>query len=170
MRHRRGPCEHEEVTMEFRLPNLGEGIESATVTAVLVKPGDAVAAGQNVIAVDTDKANIEVPADAAGTVEQILVKPGDKLAIGSPVLRFGSAKGAAPAAPPKSTPPSPKPDGVKNQGADAPRSPKTPQKEEAAAPSAPQKGAATEFKLPALGEGIEGGTITAVLVEPGDAV
>src|SRR5437660_592476 len=40
-----------EEHMEFRLPALGEGIESATVTAVLVKPGDAVKAGQNVIGV-----------------------------------------------------------------------------------------------------------------------
>ena len=35
--------------MEFRLPALGEGIDSATVVGVLVKPGDAVSAGQNVV-------------------------------------------------------------------------------------------------------------------------
>src|SRR5581483_7168014 len=74
--------------MEFRLPALGEGIESATVTAVLVKPGDAVAAGRPVIAVETDKAAMEVEADAAGTVEAVLVKPGDKLSVGAPVLRL----------------------------------------------------------------------------------
>src|SRR5438477_571954 len=68
--------------MEFRLPALGEGIESATVTAVLVKPGDAVKAGQNVIAVETDKAAVEVPVDAAGMVAQVHVKPGDKIPAG----------------------------------------------------------------------------------------
>jgi hypothetical protein len=52
--------------MDFRLPNLGEGIDSATVTAVLVKPGDVVSAGQNVISVETDKAAMEIEADIAG--------------------------------------------------------------------------------------------------------
>src|SRR6478609_8367337 len=72
--------------MEFRLPELGEGIESATVTAVLVKPGDTVAAGQNVISVETDKASVDVPVDSAGTVGQIQVKPGDKVPVGAPIL------------------------------------------------------------------------------------
>src|SRR5439155_6044948 len=74
--------------MDFRLPALGEGIESATVTQVLVKPGDAVSAGQPVLSVETDKAAMEVEADAAGTVDAVLVKPGDKLTIGAPVLRL----------------------------------------------------------------------------------
>src|SRR5947208_3370454 len=86
--------------MEFRLPALGEGIESATVTAVLVKPGDAVTAGQHVIAVETDKAAMEVEADAAGTVEPVLVKPGDKVPVGQVVLTLAAGGGAeAPAQP-----------------------------------------------------------------------
>ena len=46
--------------MDFRLPALGEGIDSATVVGVLVKAGDTVTAGQNVLAVETDKAAVEV--------------------------------------------------------------------------------------------------------------
>ena len=95
--------------MDFRLPSLGEGIDSATVTAVLVKPGDAVAAGQSVVSVETDKAAMEVEADAAGTVASVLVKPGDKLTIGSPILSLnGSTAPAAeskPAAPAKAAAP-----------------------------------------------------------------
>src|SRR5437667_12883956 len=85
--------------MEFRLPDLGEGIDSATVTAVMVKPGDAVAAGQNVIAVETDKASVEVPADAAGTVEKVHVKSGDKLSSGAVILtlKAGSEMASQPA-------------------------------------------------------------------------
>jgi pyruvate dehydrogenase E2 component (dihydrolipoamide acetyltransferase) len=82
--------------MEFRLPDLGEGIDSAIVTSVMVKPGDAVSAGQNVIAVETDKASLEIPADAAGTVEAVQVKPGDKLPIGAVILKLGEAGGAPP--------------------------------------------------------------------------
>src|SRR2546426_9482516 len=93
--------------MDFRLPALGEGIDSATVTAVLVKPGDAVAAGQNVIAVETDKAAMEIESDAAGTVEAVLVKPGDKLPVGAPVLPLGGGPAPAGRGPPLSAPPAP---------------------------------------------------------------
>ncbi|HJZ58770.1 MAG TPA: 2-oxo acid dehydrogenase subunit E2 [Gemmataceae bacterium] len=81
--------------MDFRLPNLGEGIDSATVTAVLVKPGDAVSAGQNVVSVETDKAAVDVPAESDGTVEAVHVKPGDKVPVGQLVLTLSGASGAA---------------------------------------------------------------------------
>jgi pyruvate dehydrogenase E2 component (dihydrolipoyllysine-residue acetyltransferase) len=146
--------------MEFRLPELGEGIESATVTAVLVKSGDAVAAGQNVLSVETDKAAVDVPVDAAGTVGQVHVKPGEKLPIGAPILTLtesGKAGAKPPAAPAgKVTRPAPP---VPPAGGDG----KRPE-------AAPANGANVEFKLPALGEGIDTGTITAVLVKPGDTV
>jgi pyruvate dehydrogenase E2 component (dihydrolipoamide acetyltransferase) len=74
--------------MEFRLPELGEGIESATVTEVRVKPGDRIAAGQPVLAVETEKAGVEVPAEAEGVVESVQVKPGDKVRVGSVILTF----------------------------------------------------------------------------------
>ncbi|HET6576167.1 MAG TPA: biotin/lipoyl-containing protein, partial [Fimbriiglobus sp.] len=135
--------------MEFRLPALGEGIDSATVVNVLVKPGDAITAGQNVVAVETDKAAVEVPVEAAGIVEQVLVKPGDKVPVGAPILKLAAA-GAA------------KPDGQK------PPPPKA-QPQQPAPPPAP--GAAkVEFTLPALGEGIDTATVVNVLVKPGDKV
>ncbi len=90
--------------MEFKLPPLGEGIETATVTAVLVQPGETVQAGQNVIAVETDKAAVEVPVDQDGVVEAVLVQTGDRLAIGAPVLRLRPV-GSPPAASPPSAGP-----------------------------------------------------------------
>ncbi len=80
--------------MEFRLPDLGEGIDSATVTTVMVKPGDAVTAGQNVIAVETDKASMEIPCDSAGTIEGIQVKTGDKIPVGGVILTLSGAASA----------------------------------------------------------------------------
>jgi pyruvate dehydrogenase E2 component (dihydrolipoamide acetyltransferase) len=135
--------------MDFRLPSLGEGIDSATVTAVLVKPGDTIAVGQSVVSVETDKAAMEVEADAAGTVEAVLVKQGDKVPVGAPVYRLAGAGSAPKAAAPAPAPPAAKP--------------------QAAQPAAPATGA-SEFRLPNLGEGIESATVTAVLVKPGDAV
>ena len=155
--------------MDFRLPNLGEGIDSATVTAVLVKPGDAVSAGQNVLSVETDKAAMEVEADAAGTVEAVLVKPGDKVPVGGPVLRLkagGSREAPAPAQPKA-------PSGEKKLGADAPRPPEPKSAVKADAPPGPapsSAGGKSQFKLPSLGEGIDAATVTTVLVKVGDAV
>lgn len=72
--------------MDFRLPVLGEGIESATVTDVRVKPGDAVTVGQPVLAIETEKAGVEVPVETAGFVEKVHVKPGDKIPVGAVIL------------------------------------------------------------------------------------
>ena len=95
--------------MEFRLPALGEGIDSATVVGVLVKPGDGVKAGQNVLAVETDKAAVEVPVEADGTVAEVHVKPGDKVPVGARVLTLtaGAEAKAEPAGSPRTAPPPP---------------------------------------------------------------
>lgn len=145
--------------MEFRLPSLGEGIDSATVTTVLVKPGDTVSAGQNVISVETDKAAMEIEADAAGTIEAVLVKPGDKVPVGGPVLKLAAANqdGHAKPAP-----------GQSPKAAASPESrPAPPSPPPGNAPSSREK---VDFKLPSLGEGIDAAVVTSVLVKAGDAV
>jgi pyruvate dehydrogenase E2 component (dihydrolipoamide acetyltransferase) len=147
--------------MDFRLPALGEGIESATVTVVLVKPGDAIQSNQTVLTVETDKASMDVEADFDGSIEQILVKPGDKIAIGAPVFKIAS-KGkaeAAPASAPKATP-------VKAE----PPKPVQTKPELASTPTVAPADQKIEFRLPQLGEGVEAATVTAVLVKPGDSV
>jgi pyruvate dehydrogenase E2 component (dihydrolipoamide acetyltransferase) len=147
--------------MDFRLPNLGEGIEGGTVTAVLVKAGDAVKAGQNVVAIETDKAAVEVPVESDGVVEAVHVKAGDKVPVGGRLLALASG-GRKP--PESSTSEAPKKDAPQSEPA------KSSQRQESAKPQAAAQGASADFKLPNLGEGIEGGTITAVFVKPGDAV
>ena len=54
--------------MEFRLPELGEGVYEGELTGWLVKPGDTVKRGQSLLEVMTDKATMEVPAPFAGTI------------------------------------------------------------------------------------------------------
>lgn len=82
--------------MELRLPELGDNVATATVVGVLVKEGDRVAPGQPLLELETDKAVMEVPAEAGGVVEQVLVKPGDEVRPGQPFLVL-KAEGAAPA-------------------------------------------------------------------------
>ncbi|MDA2935035.1 hypothetical protein MYX82_11940, partial [Acidobacteria bacterium AH-259-D05] len=63
---------------QFKLPNLGENIESGDVVKVLVQIGDQVEKQQPILELETDKAVIEVPSSVAGTVEEIHVKEGEK--------------------------------------------------------------------------------------------
>lgn len=89
------------MSVEVRLPDLGEGIEEADVLSVLVGVGQSVAAGDSVIEIESEKATLEVPTDAGGTVTGIQVTSGDTIAVGQVVLTL-EPDGAE-------SPPSPKP-------------------------------------------------------------
>ncbi|MGE3807052.1 MAG: dihydrolipoamide acetyltransferase family protein [Gemmataceae bacterium] len=83
--------------MDFKLPELGEGVYEAELVAWLVKPGDAVKRGQNLMEVLTDKATMEVPAAFRGTIRSLHAEPGQKVKVGDVVLVYddGVAEGQA---------------------------------------------------------------------------
>ncbi len=84
--------------IEFRLPELGEGIESGQVIEVLVSPGDRVSLEQPLLEVETDKAAVEIPSPADGTVTDVLVSAGDTVAINDVLVRIeGDPDGEEPA-------------------------------------------------------------------------
>ena len=70
------------MSVEIKLPNLGEGIEDAQVLNVLVSEGDTVEVDQTLIEVETDKATMEIPATHAGQVEKVAVKKNDVVKAG----------------------------------------------------------------------------------------
>jgi len=72
---------------EFKLPELGENIESADVIAVLVKAGDRLEKEQSVIEIETDKATIEVPSSVEGVITEVLVKEGDNIQVGKIIVK-----------------------------------------------------------------------------------
>src|SRR6266851_4231178 len=78
--------------MEFRLPELGEGVYEAELVSWLVKPGDAVKRGQGLLEVLTDKATMEVPAPFAGTIDALRAEPGRQIKVGEVVLTFTPAE------------------------------------------------------------------------------
>lgn len=80
--------------MDLKLPPLGEGVDSGSVVAILVKEGDQIAKGQGVIELETGKAVAPVPSSSAGKVTKIIVSVGDKISVGQPIL---SLEGGAPA-------------------------------------------------------------------------
>ena len=81
---------------EVKLPRLGQGMESGTIVRWLKNEGDAVAKGEPLYELDTDKVTQEVEADVAGTLVQIVVREGE-VAVGTTIALIGEA-GEAPLA------------------------------------------------------------------------
>jgi pyruvate dehydrogenase E2 component (dihydrolipoamide acetyltransferase) len=71
---------------EFKLPELGENIESGDLVRLMIKPGDSVAAGQPVMELETDKAVVEVPSSIGGVVREIKVKEGQRVKVGEVIF------------------------------------------------------------------------------------
>ncbi|MGY3903760.1 pyruvate dehydrogenase complex dihydrolipoyllysine-residue acetyltransferase [Aeromonas lusitana] len=84
------------MSKQIMVPDIGA--DEVEVTEIMVAVGDKVELDQSLIAVEGDKASMEVPAPAAGIVKEILIKVGDKVATGSQIMIF-EAEGAAAAAP-----------------------------------------------------------------------
>lgn len=91
-------------TVEFTLPELGEGIATGDVVQVLVAVGDTITAEQSVLELETDKAVVEVPAPVSGIVKAIHVQSGEKAAVGQLLLTVETDGVKAPAAPPTPSP------------------------------------------------------------------
>jgi pyruvate dehydrogenase E2 component (dihydrolipoamide acetyltransferase) len=76
------------VTMEIKVPELGEHVDEAEVLSVLVSEGDRVEEDQPVLELQTDKASTEMPSPASGTVRAIHVSQGDTVTPGQVILEL----------------------------------------------------------------------------------
>lgn len=97
------------MSTEIKVPTLGESVTTATVARWMKQPGEAVAADEPLVELETDKVTVEVTAPAAGVLSSIVVAEGVEVEVGS-VLGLledgGSAVAAAPrAAPAPAAPP-----------------------------------------------------------------
>jgi len=77
--------------IEFKLPELGENIESADITKILVTVGDTVKIDQIILEIETDKATVEVPSEFSGIVKEVRFKTGDNAKVGDVVFVVDSA-------------------------------------------------------------------------------
>ena len=149
------------MALEFKLPELGENIEGGDVVNVLVEVGATVSKGDSLVEIEAGKASMEIPAPADGTISAVHIAAGDTVEVGQLAFTIEDGATATPApavdeAPAAEAAPAPAP-----EAAPAP----------AAAPAAPTAtGGTIEFKLPDLGENIEGGDVVNVLVEVGASV
>ena len=117
--------------MDFKLPDIGEGIHEGEIVKWLKKEGDPIAADEAMVEVMTDKATVELPSPVAGTIEKIHAAEGVTIEVGK-VLVTIAEKGKATAAPAaKAEAPAPK--------AEAPRAEAKPQVRPAPRAEAPKQ-------------------------------
>jgi pyruvate dehydrogenase E2 component (dihydrolipoamide acetyltransferase) len=83
--------EERESVIEIRLPELGENIEAGTVSRVLVGAGDRVEKDQGLVELETDKAAVEIPCEAAGVVVEVFVEEGREIRVGDRILSIRTA-------------------------------------------------------------------------------
>jgi pyruvate dehydrogenase E2 component (dihydrolipoamide acetyltransferase) len=151
---------------EFKLPELGENIESADVLNVLVSEGDAIEKDQGILEIETDKATIEVPSSVEGKITKLLVKAGDNIKVGATIMvveEGGKAEEKKAEVKAEEEKPEKKSKEEKSEN-------KT-EKKEVKKESVPSgKKEIVEVKLPDLGENIESADVLNVLVSKGDAI
>ncbi|RMI31938.1 2-oxo acid dehydrogenase subunit E2 [Nocardia stercoris] len=74
--------------LEFRLPDLGEGLTEAELVSWTVAVGDRVELNQTIAEVETAKAQVALPSPYAGQVAELLAAPGDTVPVGAPLIRL----------------------------------------------------------------------------------
>jgi pyruvate dehydrogenase E2 component (dihydrolipoamide acetyltransferase) len=147
----------------IKVPDIG-GAEGVEVIEISVKVGDVIAEGDSIVVLETDKASMEIPADASGKVVAIKVKLGDKVAQGDLLIEI-EAEGAAV-------------ESANNTGSAAPElgakeaeAALAPPVEESASPSTTAPAANSEINIPVpdIG-GAEAVEVIEISVKPGDDV
>lgn len=146
-----------ETEQLFKVPDIGS--DTADVTEIVVAVGDEVAEGDSLIVAESDKASLEVPAEAAGVVVALHVAEGDKISQGQDLVTLKTTSAAEPAASPE-----------KAESPEAAES--APEKEEKeAAPEkepAPAEAGPVEFLVPDMGS--DDAEIIEIPVTVGDSV
>jgi pyruvate dehydrogenase E2 component (dihydrolipoamide acetyltransferase) len=162
---------------EFKLPELGENIESGELVRLMIKPGVSITEGEPVMELETDKAVVEVPSSVTGTIGEIRVREGDTLRVGQVIFTVENGAGAGTGTTPASkTVPQPAVVPAVQASADpvvatlaTPVPIAAPQLERQPAPAA-SAATASEFKLPELGENIDSGDLVRLMIAPGASV
>jgi pyruvate dehydrogenase E2 component (dihydrolipoamide acetyltransferase) len=162
---------------EFKLPELGENIESGDLVRLMIKPGAKIAEGEPVMELETDKAVVEVPSSVTGTVGEVRVKEGDKLRVGQVIFTVENGASSSAAPTPKMKKADPQPSAPPVAPISPPRASTAPTEiapaaspRERPAASTISSTSASEFKLPELGENISSGDLVRLMIAPGASV
>lgn len=78
----------------FHLPDLGEGLHEAEIVSWHVSAGDHVVTDQPLVAVETDKAVVEIPSPQSGRIAKVFGQTGERLQVGAPLVEFETGAAA----------------------------------------------------------------------------
>ncbi len=96
------------MSIEIRVPTLGESVTEATIAQWFKKAGEAVSVDEPLVELETDKVTIEVPAPAAGVLSEIIAQDGETVEVGALLGAIGEGTGVvqtpSPAAQPEAVP------------------------------------------------------------------
>jgi len=140
------------MAIEFKLPEVSEGVTSVDVADIRVREGDVIETGAIICEVETDKAVAEIPCPHAGKITRLLISSGMSVSPGTTILEIETAAAGTPA--PAPTKPA--------AAASATAAPTAPAAEVASAPF--------EFRLPEVSEGVAKVDVASVAVKPGDTI
>src|SRR6478735_5911225 len=116
------------MTVEIKVPAMGESVTEATISKWFKKEGEAVKRDESLLELETDKVTVEVPSPADGAIESISAQAGATVQVGALLGaiaegKAGSAPAAKPAAAPKAAAPAPAAPAPAAPKADAPAMP-----------------------------------------------
>jgi pyruvate dehydrogenase E2 component (dihydrolipoamide acetyltransferase) len=83
---------------EIVMPRLSDSMEEGVILRWMKGVGDEVAVGDELVEIETDKANMAYESDVAGTLTEVLAEEGETLPIGAPIAIVGDGKGSSPQA------------------------------------------------------------------------
>ncbi|SEW02080.1 2-oxoglutarate dehydrogenase E2 component [Aliiroseovarius sediminilitoris] len=133
------------MSIEVRVPTLGESVTEATVATWFKKPGDAVAVDEMLCELETDKVTVEVPSPTAGVMGEIVAAEGETVGVDALLATISEGEGAAPAP--------------------------APEKKADTAPAASGDDApAVDVMVPSLGESVTEATVSSWFKQVGDTV
>ncbi|HEX2911780.1 MAG TPA: 2-oxoglutarate dehydrogenase complex dihydrolipoyllysine-residue succinyltransferase [Chloroflexia bacterium] len=95
------------MSVEIRVPALGESIVDATIARWLKKEGESVQKDEALVELETDKVNVEVPAQESGVLQKIMRNEGETVAVGEVLAVLGDGAAQAAASAPAASAPAP---------------------------------------------------------------
>jgi len=150
---------------EIKVPALGEGVEGGKIISMEVAAGDEVKEGQTLFELETGKATVEVPAPADGVIESLSVGEEDEVSVGDVVGALAGGDDAGESEEQSEPSEKPEPDDESDASEEPEPEPESDEEEEE-----DSGGAESPIEVPALGEGVEGGSVVSISVSEGDEV
>ncbi|QQA42455.1 2-oxoglutarate dehydrogenase complex dihydrolipoyllysine-residue succinyltransferase [Pelagovum pacificum] len=153
------------MSVEVRVPALGESVTEATVATWFKKPGDDVEVDEMLCELETDKVTVEVPSPAAGKLEEIVASEGDTVGVDALLANIAEAGDAG-----SSTDVKPREGKSADDDADSKEEAAPAEEEEAPASSSDGgDGESIDIMVPSLGESVTEATVSTWFKKPGDS-